>query len=153
MKVNDAVVGAGFVMAGAAIFAATASYPLLDEGYPGPALFPRIVAVLMAGFGVVLSAYGIRGRDTSDVVAWRQLHRSTGFVNAIFVVAAVLAFVVLVDRAGFLVVSTLVLAILMWRLRVRLLWAVPISALFTVLMYALFAKLLRVPLPLGLVWW
>jgi putative tricarboxylic transport membrane protein len=153
MKFNDAVVGAGFVVAGAAIVAGTASYPLLDEGHPGPALFPRIVGILMAGFGAVLSACGIRGRDTSDVVAWRQLHRSTGFVNALFVLAGVLAFIVLVDRAGFLAISTLVLAVLMWRLRVRLLWAVPIAALFTVLMYALFAKLLRVPLPLGLVWW
>ena len=153
MKVSDAVVGAGFVMAGAAIFAATANYPVLDEGHPGPALFPRIVAVLMAGFGAVLSAQGIRGRDATEVVAWRQLHRSTGFVNALFVLAGVLAFVVLVDRLGFLLMSTLMLGVLMWRLRVRLLWAVPISALFTVLMYALFAKLLRVPLPLGLVWW
>ncbi|MBI1736999.1 MAG: tripartite tricarboxylate transporter TctB family protein [Candidatus Rokubacteria bacterium] len=153
MKISDTVVGAGFVMAGAAIFAATANYPLLDEGHPGPSLFPRIVAVLMAGFGAVLSAQGVRGRDASEVIAWRQLHRSSGFVNALFVLAGVLAFILLVDRAGFLVMSTFVLSILMWRLRVRLLWAVPISGLFTVLMYALFAKLLRVPLPLGLLWW
>ena len=153
MKLSDAVVGAGFVMAGAAIVAATASYPLLDEGHPGPALFPRIVGVLMAGFGAVLSVYGIRGRDTSDVVVWRQLHRNTGFVNALFVLAGVLAFIVLVEWAGFLLITTLVLAVLMWRLRVRLVGAVPIAALFAVLMYTLFAKLLRVPLPLGLVWW
>jgi putative tricarboxylic transport membrane protein len=153
MKVSDAVVGAGFVMAGAAIFAATVNYPPLDDGQPGPALFPRILAVLMVGFGAVLSAHGIRGRDASEVVAWRELHRSIGFVNALFVLAGVLAFILLVDRAGFLVMGTLVLGVLMWRLRVRLLWAVPLSVVFTVLMYALFAKLLRVPLPLGLLWW
>lgn len=153
MKISDTVVGAGFVMAGAAIFAATANYPLLDEGHPGPSLFPRIVATLMAAFGAVLSAQGLRGGDASEAIAWRQLHRSGGFVNALFVLAGVLAFIVLVDRAGFIVMSTLVLAVLMWRLRVRLPWAVLVSAVFTVLMYALFAKLLRVPLPLGLVWW
>lgn len=153
MKLSDTVVGAGFVLAGAAIFAATASYPLLDEGHPGPALFPRIVGVLMAGFGAVLAAHGIRGRDASDVVVWGQLHRSTGFVNALFVLGGVLAFIVLVEWAGFLLITTLVLAVLMWRLRVRLRSAAPLAALFAVLMYALFGKLLRVPLPLGLIWW
>ena len=96
---------------------------------------------------------GFYDRDTSDVVVWRQLHRNTGFVNALFVLAGVLAFIVLVEWTGFLLITTLVLAVLMWRLRVRLVGAVPIAALFAVLMYALFAKLLRVPLPLGLVWW
>jgi putative tricarboxylic transport membrane protein len=153
MKISDTMVGAGFVVAGAAIFAATTTYPLLDEGHPGPSLFPRVVAALMAGFGAMLSVQGFRGRDTSEAIAWRRLHRSSGFVNALFVLAGVLAFIVLVDHAGFLVMCTAVLGILMWRLRVRLPWVLPISVAFSVLMYALFAKLLRVPLPLGLVWW
>jgi putative tricarboxylic transport membrane protein len=153
MKISDTVVGAGFVMAGALIFAGTLSYPPLDDGQPGPSLFPRLVAALMAGFGATLSVKGFRARDVSEALHWRGLHRSTGFVNAVFVLAGVLAYIVLVERLGFLIVGAVVIFVLMWRLEVRWPRALVIAVVFNALVHLLFAKILRVPLPLGLLWW
>jgi len=153
MKISDTLVGAGFVTAGALIFAGTLGYPPLDDGQPGPSLFPRLVAVLMASFGAVLSIKGFRARDVTEALDWRGLLRSTGFVNALFVLAGVLAYILLVERLGFLITGALAIFILMWRLRVRWPRALVIAVVFNALVHLLFAKILRVPLPLGLLWW
>jgi putative tricarboxylic transport membrane protein len=147
------VLGAGFAVAGAFIFAGTFTYPVLDDGHPGPSLFPRLIGVLMAGFGGALAVQGARARGVSDRLDWRRLPRSTGFVNALCVLAVVVGYVLLVERIGFLLVGTAMIFALMWRLRVPLLTASLVAVGFTTLVYALFAKLLRVPLPLGLLWW
>lgn len=48
MKISNAVVGASFVVAGAVVYAATLGYPSLNDGHPGPAVFPRILTVSLA---------------------------------------------------------------------------------------------------------
>lgn len=153
MKISDTVVGAGFVVAGAAIAAGTLGYPTLDAGHPGPSLFPRLVGGLMAAFGAVLAARGVRARDVTETVAWRELHRSAGFVNALYVLGGVLAYILLVDRLGFLLMGALVLFVLMSRLQVRFWQALVVAIVFTAAVHFLFAKVLKVPLPPGLLWW
>jgi putative tricarboxylic transport membrane protein len=153
VKISDTVVGAGFAVAGALIVAGTLHYPTLDGGHPGPSLFPRILGTLMAALGVGLAVVGARARDASQVIAWRQLHRNTGLLNALFVLGGVLAYLVLVERLGFLVTGTLLLFLLMWRLQVPPLRALAVAIGFNATVYVLFVKVLRVPLPLGLLWW
>jgi putative tricarboxylic transport membrane protein len=153
MKVSDSVVGAGFVVAGALIIAETLKFPTLEGGQPGPALFPRILAGLMIIFGALVSIQGLRARDTSDKVAWRELYRNPGFINALFVLGAVVSYILFVEQVGFLITATLVTFVLMLRLRVRLLLALVVSIVFTNLVYLLFAKILLVPLATGLLWW
>jgi putative tricarboxylic transport membrane protein len=153
MKISDAVVGAGFVAAGALIFSGTLNYPTLEAGHPGPSLFPRILGGLMAFFGGVLSVHGFRSRDVTDEVAWLQLHRNPSFINAMVILAGVLAYIFLVDRVGFLLMGALVIFVCMWRLQVRLRVAAVVAIVFNTLVYFLFAKILRVPLSLGLLWW
>lgn len=153
MKISDTVVGAGFVAAGALILAGTASFPRLEGGQPGPALFPRILAGLMIIFGTLVSTQGLRARDTGDKVAWRELYRNPGFVNALFVLGGVVGYILFVERVGFLIMATLATFVLMLRLRVRLLLALVVSIVFANLVYLLFAKILLVPLPTGMLWW
>jgi putative tricarboxylic transport membrane protein len=153
MKVSDTVVGAGFVVAGALIFSGTLGYPTLEAGHPGPSLFPRILGSLMALFGGVLSVHGFRSRDVTDEVAWLQLHRNPSFINAMVILAGVIAYIFLVDRVGFLLMGALVIFVCMWRLQVRLLTSAVVAVIFNSIVYFLFAKILRVPLSLGLLWW
>lgn len=153
MKISDTVVGAGFVAAGALIFAGTLNYPTLEAGHPGPSLFPRILGGLMAIFGGLLSLQGLRARDVTDEVAWFRLHRNPSFVNAMFILAGVLAYVLLVERLGFLIMGALVIFVIMWRLQVRPLTAAVVAIIFNTTVHFLFAKILRVPLPLGILWW
>jgi putative tricarboxylic transport membrane protein len=153
VRLSDTVVGAGFAAAGALIVTATLGYPTLDGGHPGPALFPRLVGGLMALGGGALAVRGVRARDAGEQVEWRALHRTAGFVNAACVLAAVTAYVLLADRVGFLLMGAAVVTVLMWRLGVRLWKAALVGVLFTVAVHFLFAKVLRVPLPPGLLWW
>lgn len=153
MKISDTVVGAGFAVAGALIFTATLNYPMPEGGQPGPSLFPRILGTLMAAFGGALSLRGLRARDVSDRVAWRRLHANAGFVNALFVLAGGLAYILFVDRVGFLIMGALVLFVVMWRLQVGVLKAALVAVLFNTAVHFLFAKILRVPLSLGVLWW
>lgn len=153
MKVSDTGVGAGFALAGAAVFASTLHYPTLDGGHPGPSLFPRILGVLMFAFGTVLAVRGVRAQDATERVAWSRLHRNSAFVNAVFVVGGTLAYLLLVERLGFLLTAPLVLFAIMARLRVRPVRAALTAVLFTLAVHLLFAKVLKVPLPTGLLWW
>jgi putative tricarboxylic transport membrane protein len=153
MKISDTVVGAGFVAAGAFIVAGTLNFPTLDGGHPGPALFPRILGTLMAALGVALAVQGARARDATQAVEWRRLHRSVGLVNALVVLGGVLAYLGLVEWLGFLITGTLLLFLLMWRLRVPPLRALVVAVAFIAIVHFLFVKILRVPLPLGLLWW
>ena len=153
MKISDTVVGAGFVVAGALIIAGTMQYPTLDGGYPGPSLFPRILGGLMVGFGGLVGLKGLRTGDASQDVEWLLLHKSTGFINAVFVLVGVTAYILLVEKLGFLLTGALLLFVVMWRLKVRPLKALIVAVVFTAVVHFLFAKIMRVPLPLGLVWW
>lgn len=153
MKISDTVVGAGFVAAGALIFAGTLNYPTLEAGHPGPSLFPRILGGLMAVFGGLVSLLGLRARDVTDEVAWLRLHKNPAFINALVVLAGVLAYIFLVEHLGFLIMGALVIFTLMWRLQVRPVKAAVVALVFNTLVHFLFAKVLRVPLPLGILWW
>ena len=153
MKISDTVVGVGFVGAGALIVAATLNYPPLDGGHPGPALFPRILGTLMAALGTALAVQGARARDATQAVEWRRLHRNVGLINALVVLAGVLAYLGVVEWLGFLITGTLLLFLLMWRLRVPPLRALVVAVAFIAIVHFLFVKVLRVPLPLGLLWW
>lgn len=153
MKISDTLVGAGFATAGALVVTATLGYPAGDVGQPGPALFPRLVGGLMAAFGVLLALQGARARDASGSVAWRELRHNESFINAVFVILGVLAYLLLSERLGFLLTAAAVMFVLMWRLRVAVAKAAMVAVLFTLAVYVLFFKILRVPLPTGLVWW
>jgi putative tricarboxylic transport membrane protein len=153
MKISDTVVGAGFLAAGALIIAGTMHYPPLDGGYPGPSLFPRILGGLMVAFGGLVGLKGLRTGDTTEEVEWLLLHKSTGFINAVFVLVGVAAYILFVERLGFLLMGALLLFVVMWRLKVPPLKALLVAVVFNTLVHFLFAKIMRVPLPLGLVWW
>jgi putative tricarboxylic transport membrane protein len=153
MKISDTVVGAGFVAAGALIVAATLNYPTLEQGHPGPSLFPRILGTVMAVFGGLVCVQGLRNRDETQAVHWAGLHRNAAFINALVVLVGSAVFILFVERLGFLVTGTLLMFGVMWRIKVPPIRAFLIAIIFNNLVYLLFAKVMRVPLPLGLLWW
>jgi putative tricarboxylic transport membrane protein len=153
MKISDTVVGAGFVAAGALIIAGTLNYPSLDAGHPGPSLFPRLLGGLMAIFGGLVGLKGLRTGDTTEEVEWLLLHKSTGFINAMFVLVGVAAYILLVEKLGFLLTGALLLFVIMWRLNVTPVKALIVAVVFNTIVHFLFYKIMRVPLPMGILWW
>lgn len=158
MKISDTVVGVGFVGAGAAIFAATLGFPRLDGGAPGPALFPRVLAVLMIGFGACLAFPAALRRhtnppDTTPVPTPVPAGpHPGGVINALLVFAAIIVFMLASPVLGFLLTTAAILLGLMWWLGTPLLRAALAAVGLTLFVYVIFGKVLRVPLPLGLLW-
>ncbi len=154
MRIHDGIIGAGFVVTGAAIFASTLGFPRLEGGAPGPALFPQVLAVLMVGFGVCLVVPAVSGlrRKSTEAAPTDPGLGSGGIVNALLVFAAIIVFMLVSPAVGFLLTTTAILLGLMWWLGTPVVRAALAAAGLTLFVYVIFGKVLRVPLPLGLLW-
>ncbi|MCI0527306.1 MAG: tripartite tricarboxylate transporter TctB family protein, partial [Nitrospira sp.] len=171
---NNILIGLGTMILGGVILFLIWGFPELDDGYPGPALFPGILAGLFIVFGMVLLAQSIwvnllldRSRkhtgenprfplsqagDTDQPVQ-NKLYSFKGILNVACVLAAILLYIFFVETLGFLITGFFLLALLMIKLGVPSWKSGMISLLSTVGIYMLFAKLLKVPLPWGLLSW
>ncbi len=150
MRLSDRLMGAGAVVAGAVIFGATLRFPRLEDGAPGPALFPQILGGLMALFGALLALRPEPVRATPAAAAGGDRRRAA--VNVALVFGAIVAFMVAAPVAGFLLTATGILFVLMWRLGTAPARAALAAVGLTLFVYVVFGKVLRVPLPLGLLW-
>jgi putative tricarboxylic transport membrane protein len=148
VKVNDAVVGACLVALAIAILVHIQAYPLIPGQKYGPALFPGVIAVGLIGCGLLLLRRGVRaGRPLVALAGWM---RDPSLVTNFLAVCAVLVFyIVAVAPLGFIPTAILCLVALFLKLRVRPLPAIVVAVAATLVIHTLFYKLLRVPLPWG----
>jgi putative tricarboxylic transport membrane protein len=150
MKLNDAVFGLLLMLLGGAVLFAIQGYPKIPGQPVGPALFPGLIAAGLCITGVLLVARGIRSRAGQPWLAWDDWVRSPRHIAALAVLLASIVFYILAaDLLGFLVVAPLILLALFLVLRVRPWHAVGIAIVATVVVHFAFYKLLRVPLPWG----
>ncbi len=122
---------------GAAIWLATLPFPELDSGYPGPALFPRAIAI-----GLILSAAwllaGARGSRTPAFPAAPVL------VRCALCLGCVCTFPLLHSLLGSAVAAGLVAAGVGLLFGIRLLHAAATGAVVAVAVQLLFVLLLGV---------
>ena len=155
MKLDDAVWGALLALLGAAILWHVQGFPRIPGQNVGPALFPGIVAAALVVCGAVLIAKGIRARRRvgADATPWlaapEWLRAPRQLLAFLVLVASGAFYLVAVDRLGFVLTAVVFLVALMWVLRVRLAVAVPVALVGTLVIHTAFYKLLRVPLPWG----
>ena len=154
MKLNDAVWGALLIFFSAAILTYIQRFPAIPGQKVGPALFPGLLAAGLALCGLLLIGRGLTARARAGKGArWAELAgwtRSRRHVIAFFAVIGVNLFYILaVDRIGFILTGVAYLAALFTVFGVRLKWVVPIALVVTLVIHYAFYKLLRVPLPWG----
>ncbi len=154
MKFDDGVWGVLFVALGGAVILRVQAFPTIPGQNVGPALFPGVVAAALVVCGVLLMARSWRARRRAgSTLAWAEVPawvRSRPQLVAFAVLAAVnLFYLFAVDRLGFIPVAFVYLAALMTVLRVRPTRALPIALVMTLVIHYAFYKLLRVPLPWG----
>ena len=154
MKINDAVWGALFALLGAAILWHVQGFPRIPGQNVGPGLFPGALAVAMLVCGAILIATGLKARRGAGTtfrwaVAPEWLRSQRHVVAFLVLVASNVFYLLVVDRLGFLLTAFVYLAALMWVLRVRLAVAVPVAFIMALAIHYAFYKLLRVPLPWG----
>jgi putative tricarboxylic transport membrane protein len=155
VKINDAIWGALFILGAVAVIVHVQSFPRIPGQNVGPGLFPGTIAAGIGICGLILIVRGWRARsnmvdDAGAWVTWPAWLRSPRHLGAFLVLVAVNLFYVLaVDKAGFLITAFFYLLALMRVLGVRLLAAVPTAIVATLGIHYAFYKLLKVPLPWG----
>ena len=147
MRRTDAWVGLGLaVLAGAVLWSARA-FPNVPGQKLGAAFLPMLVGAGLLLCGIALVVRSLRGRAYANDTAAEA--GSEHFGSSLVIIAAVLAYILLSERIGFLVIAPLCLmaGFLAFRIgwRRALGWALG----GTVLVHVVFYKLLRVPLPWG----
>ena len=155
MKLNDAVWGALlFALAGAVLIYVQRFGTIPGQQY-GPAIFPGLVAVGLAICGVLLIGSGLAARTRNVATAswvafapWVRSHRQV-FAFALTIGVNVL-YILLVDSLGFIPTGIVYLAVLFAAFGVRPVWIVPLAVVLTLAIHTSFYKLLKVPLPWGL---
>ena len=150
MKKNDLVFGIIFVALGIFIFAQTFFYPSLDKGHPGPGLFPNLLATLFIIFGAVLI---LKARKPSGAGEEAPPPAHGKVANAFFLLGIIVVYVAAVDIVGFLLTSAVILFALMLKLGAPALRSAISSICITLFINIMFLKILRVPLPPGILGW
>jgi len=154
VKLNDAVWGALFILLSVALLLHVQSFPTIPGQKIGPALFPGIIAVGLAVCGALLIVKGLavraQGREHAHWVALAPWVGSPRHVLAFFTVIAVNVFyILLVDKLGFIPTAVIYLAVLFAVFGVSPRWNLPIAIIVTLLIHYSFYKMLKVPLPWG----
>ncbi len=152
MEKSDLIGGGIFVSLGVFILLWTLGFPTLEKEHPGPALFPRILAVLFIFFGGIVFYRGWKDGGTK-AESEEEASFSPNYFNPIFVLILVGMYIGLSPVLGFYISSTLVLFLMMLKLQVPYLKGILISVLLTLFVNFMFSKLLRVPLPIGFLGW
>ena len=114
----------------------------------GPAWFPGLIAGGLGVCGVLLVASGARrGGPWFLIPAWMRSRRAV--LGVASVIAGLVFYILAADRLGFYITGSLLLTFWMRMLGTSWRWAVVIALLATVAIHLSFYKLLRIPLPWG----
>ena len=155
MKLNDAVWGALLLLLGGALLVHVQGFPNMSGQRVGPGLFPGLLGFGLCTCGAILAVRGLRARAAArdGSQPWYTLpqwSRSPRHALAFSVLVAVnLLYLFAVDKLGFIITGTVYLTALMWVLQVKPKRIVPLALVLTLLIHFAFYKLLRVPLPWG----
>ena len=152
MRVSNTAIGLGLIIFAIAVLFYTRTFPTLEKGYPGPSLFPNVLAVLFIISGITLVVQGVRSGerilrfDTSGITG-------SGLINILLALGSIVFYIYLSEFLGFQITSFILLFGLMKWLRVSTPWSLVTACVVTLAIYALFAKILLVALPWGLWGW
>ena len=150
MKFNDALLGAVFLALAVAVLVTIQGFPKIPGQSIGPGAFPGLIAILLAGCSIALMWRGWRERARQPLAAMGAWLGSPRHLLNFLVATGALAFYVLAaDSLGFLLCGAIILLALFLCLRVKPGVAVPLALVLPVAIHLIFYKLLRVPLPWG----
>lgn len=151
MKINDALSGAALVALGATVLWHIQGFPPMPGQKFGPAWFPGLIAGGLIACGALLVASRLRAATAEPLLALPQwTRRARPVASVASVIAGLLLYVLLADTLGFHI--TAVALLLAWSRLLGAGWrlALPVSLTATVAIHLAFYKLLKVPLPWGL---
>ena len=155
MKLNDAVWGAVLVLLAVAILVHVQSFSTIPGQKYGPAIFPGLAACGLAICGALLIYQGFTARSAhAEGASWITFAPWTHSPRHLFAFALTIFvnvfYIYCVDWLGFIPTSVIYLSVLFAAFGVSWKWNLPIALVLTLAIHTVFYKLLRVPLPWGL---
>lgn len=151
MKINDTLTGAAIAALGVTILIHVQSFPPMPGQKVGPAMFPGLLAV-----GLLICAAGViwRGLKTLSTGGWltvpewfAQRRIAAGFV---LIPVVLIVYAAISEKLGFIPTGIAFLFSLCWVFGVRPWMACAVAVAGTLLIHTVFYKLLKVPLPWGI---
>ncbi len=139
---------AGVLLAGLGvwIWIYTGTFPTLEQGYPGPALFPRIIALglMLSGLGFVVGSL----RRIAEIRPAFDLSRPDwpGLARLMLGVGLVALYPLVQTWLGFIPTVSLLSFVVAYVLKARPVVAAVTALLSTLVIYWLFTGVLGVPL-------
>ena len=149
MHKAEVIAGALVLAFGAALLAGAMRFPFFLDGVPGPGFLPLLISFGVAASGIVLITGGVRGTIRTENPRWPS---AAGWRRVGYMLAAMTVAFLLLELLGFLIVTTLFMAAMIYALGERswrMLATVPV--LSAIALYVVFAVWLRVPLPKGII--
>jgi len=148
MRIHDSLIGAVLLLLSLAVLWSLQDFPE-PIGQPwGAALFPGLIATGLAACSLALIVQGWGSRQPWLVVGQglRMPRHRLGFV---VVIGALVFYILCAETLGFLLCGVLMLAVQCWAFAVPRRWILSIAIAATLVIHTAFYKLLKVPLPWG----
>ena len=140
--------GAALVILAGIVLWHIQGFPAMPGQKFGPAWFPGLIAAGLGICGVLLVVSGMRERSAWIALPeWIASRRARTGIAAL--VAGLLFYVLAADRVGFHLTGVFLLALWMRLLGASWRVTVPVAIVATLVIHFCFYKLLRVPLPWG----
>lgn len=159
MKLSDRVTGTFLVVLGSVTAYAGSKLPPVPGQPVGPEVFPTVIGIAVALCGLLI-ALGVGSRLEEEAEADLAAHggeniatigRGPLYKFRVLIPPALLIFyVIAVDRLGFVPTAAIIAFLASVALGARLKIAIPVALLAPIGIHLIFYKLLRVPLPDGL---
>jgi len=146
LRLNDTVIGSILLLLSLAVLWHIRDFPAFPGQPYGPALFPGVVAS-----GLVLTSLSLIGSGMRSGAPMLRLGSASvrGLLPFATTVASLFFYYFLSERLGFLVCGVLMLTALLWTYGVRRSLVLPIAIGASLVIHTGFFKLLKVPLPWG----
>lgn len=149
MRIHDSLIGAVLMLLSLAVLWHIQSFPPAPGQDYGPAVFPGVIAAGLALASLALIWQGLRQRQALVAIGEGLRSGRQLLAFAIVVVGSVF-YILLSDRLGFIVCSVALLVTLQWACGVPWRLNLGVALIATLAIHTAFYKLLKVPLPWGL---
>jgi putative tricarboxylic transport membrane protein len=148
MRIHDSLIGGVLLVLSLAVLWHIQSFPPAPGQDFGPNVFPGLAACGLALCSLVLMYQGLRAGQPLLRLG-DGLRSSRRVLAFLLVIGSMVFYILLSGRLGFVLCSVLVLAVLQRVCGVRLFPALLVAIVATLAIHACFYKLLKVPLPWG----
>jgi putative tricarboxylic transport membrane protein len=150
MKLNDAIFGLVLLALGSAVLFAIQGFPKIPGQPVGPALFPGLIATGLCLCGFLLVVRGLRQPRQAWLVFDDWVRSPRHVVALLVLLGSVVFYIAAANWLGFLPTALTILLAMLTVLRVPPGRSLVIAVVATLVIHFAFYKMLRVPLPWGL---